>query len=476
MDDDAPGRKSKPNQHAVLSREALFRHHVMSEIRARVLAGHTLAAAIGKVLTLPHQDHHGPRKLSKRTLYRWLAAFSTEDYAGLEPKTRSTIADSEVLPRKFLDFLRLTKQDKNEQDTSIPELIRRARRRGVLDQDEAVDRTSVWRACRRMGLPVTRRQKLAQTDMRRFAYPHRMLMGLADGKQFRAGVHRRRRVGLFLLDDATRYGLDVVVGTTEDTKLFLEGLYAAISGYGLMSALFLDNGSGFISDDTETVAAHLRVLLIHGTSAYPEGHGKIERFNQTCLHQLLRGLDRSPEVDSDPTALRLRLRHYLHEIYNHTPHEGLAGQTPAQRFASDPRPLNFPADRAWLDACFVTTLERTVSKDNVISYQGQIYEVPRGHARQRLTIHRHLLQDDALFVFHEGREVRLHTVDLAANAHTRRARPHKTKAVPQDTPPSKTAATLAFEGAFSPLVGSDGGYPEGDDHDPNDDPDPDSHL
>ena len=91
--------------------------------------------------------------------------------------------------------------------------------------------------------------------------------------------------------------------------------------------------------------------------------------------------------------------------------------------------------------------------------------MPRGHAGERLTISRHLLEGDALFVRHEGREVRLHPVDLLANAHARRARPHRTEPTPQAAP-QKTAAALAFEAAFSPLVGPDGGYPEGeDDHD-----------
>jgi len=324
VDEGAPGGKAKAAAHVVLSEEGLFRHHVVSEIRTRVLGGKSPAAAIREVLALPHVQRAGrPRKLTERTLYRWLASFSAEGYLGLEPEKRPVIADSAVLPRKLLDFLRLTKQDENERDTSLPELIRRARLQGVVAEDEAIDRASVWRACRRLGLAVTRRRKLAQTDMRRFAYPHRMLMVLADGKHFRAGVRRLRRVALILLDDATRLGLEVVVGSREDTLLFLSGLHAAIARYGLMSALFLDNGGGFVSDDTEAAVARLRIHLIHGTAAYPEGHGKIERFNQTCLHQLLRGLDGRPEVNPDPGALRLRLQHYLHEVYNHTPHEGL---------------------------------------------------------------------------------------------------------------------------------------------------------
>jgi len=112
-------------------------------------------------------------------------------------------------------------------------------------------------------------------------------------------------------------------------RLFLRGLYETIRTCGLMSILYLDQGPGFIAESTVRVLANLGVLLIHGEAAYPEGHGKIERWNRTCLADLLRGLDRRPDVDPDCGALELRLRHYVREIYNQRPHESLAGDSPA---------------------------------------------------------------------------------------------------------------------------------------------------
>ena len=114
MDEGTPGGKARAAAHVVLSEEALFRHHVVSEIRTRVLGGKSPAAAIREVLTQPHVQRAGrPRELTERTLYRWLASFSAEGYPGLEPERRPVIADSAVLPRRLLDFLRLIKQDEN---------------------------------------------------------------------------------------------------------------------------------------------------------------------------------------------------------------------------------------------------------------------------------------------------------------------------------------------------------------------------
>ncbi|MCP5118291.1 MAG: transposase family protein [bacterium] len=80
-------------------------------------------------------------------------------------------------------------------------------------------------------------------------------------------------MALIFLDDATRYGLAVQVGTSEHTALFLHGLPPVVLRHGLMKAMFLDQGPGFISDDTVQVLAQLPCRLIHGTKAYPEGHG-----------------------------------------------------------------------------------------------------------------------------------------------------------------------------------------------------------
>jgi putative transposase len=442
------------------SPKALFRNHVVSEVRARVLAGRTQAQAIRAVMEQPHVDHLGrPRTLFARTVSRWLRDHAEGGYAALEDESRRQTADSTVLPAKFLDFL--CREKRSDVDASVPELIRRARAWGVIKPDDHVCRTSVWRASRRLGISLTRRRRLADTDMRRYAYPHRMLMVLADGKHFRAGTARLKRVALVFLDDATRYGLDVMVGTSENTSLFLGGLHEVIRRFGLMLALFLDRGAGFKSDDTHATCARLGIAFIHGTAAYPEGHGKIEKFNQTWGAQLLRSFDGNPAVDPDPQSLRLRLLHYLHSQYARTPHQSLDGQTPEQRWNSDPRSLSFPQDRAWLEERFVTTFERSVSKDNVIPYEGTDYEVPRGHAGTEICVYKNLLRD-TLAVHHEERLVAIHPVDLVANTYSRRARAAQS-AAPVEPPIVQTAAQLAFQAEFAPLVDNTGGYPKGDD-------------
>ena len=205
---------------------------------------------------------------------------------------------------------------------------------------------------------------------------HRMDMVLCDGKHFRAGSGRAKRVALFFIDDATRMMLGVVVGTAESAGLFLHGLHHAIKTYGLMASIFLDNGPGFIAHDAINVLKNLDILCIHGTRAYSEGHGKSERFNQSVKQQCLRHFDGNPEVDSACSALTLRMSHYITHQYNQMPHESLAKETPWSRFHNDCKKLRFVENEQSLDNSFVLHEKRHVAGDNIVSIDAIPYEMP----------------------------------------------------------------------------------------------------
>lgn len=445
-----------PRTPLVLTPEALFRYQIVSTVRARVLAGQGMEATVRAVAAQPHLTPAGElRTVSGRSIYRWLAAHDRDGAASAAPTSAAAPVISRALPTPLLDFLAAEKGE--DRYASVPELLRRARAHGVIGPHQRIDRTSVWRACGRLGLPLRRVPAKHEADQRRFAYPHRMMMVFADGKHFRAGARRAKRVALFFLDDATRFGLGVVVGTDETTALFLRGLHTVLRRFGVMDIVFLDRGPGFRSDDTAAACRRLGIHLVLGTAAYPEGHGKIERFNQTAQTQVLRGLPGAADVDADCGALELRLAHFLDHGYNRQPHESLDGATPLDRFEADTRALQFPASDAALAEQFVVTETRKVATDNVLSFAGTAYEVPRGHAGTEITVWRHLLSG-TLSVVHDDKLVALAPVDLAHNAVARRAVP-QAPAPDDDEGAPRTAAQLAFARDFAPVVGPDGGFP-----------------
>jgi transposase InsO family protein len=440
------------------SKQGLFRYSVVAQVIARVRGGEPCAQAVRAVAEQTHENLDGQAQaVSVRSLYRWLAAYHKQGYEGLLAKPRPTLAGSKVLDTQLVSFFAAQK----EQDpcVSLPELIRRAREEQLLAPKAVVDRSTVWRTLRRQGVATQHRHQPKAGDCRRFHYPHRLDMVLCDGKHFRVGAHGKRRVALIFLDDASRYGLTAVVGTAESTELFLRGLYRCVLAYGRMNLLYFDHGPGFIAEDSLEVLRKLLVTFIHGRVRYPQGHGKIERFNRTAWNQLLRMFVRD-EVDPDCAALTLRVEHFLAEQYNHQPHEGLDGETPHARFHRDAKPLAFFEHHEDLQQAFVLPVERKVSADHVISFEGAPYEAPLGSAGRKLLVYRNLL-DGTLQCLHQGRLVRLSPVDPVANARDRRAKAPDPPSVPV---PPKSSAERAFERDFGPVLDADGGFspPPGD--------------
>ncbi len=453
-----------------ISATALLRYLVIAEMEALVLRGWPAGAAVRKVARAPRIDLDGrPVRISVRTLQRWRAAWASGRLAALEPQPRTRTETSLALSPQLVTFLRTEKQ--RDVRASVPELVRRARERGIIPVDAKIDRTTVWRACRRMGLPTRQRPHKHEADTRRWRYAERMQCVLADGKHFRAGAARLRRVALFFLDDATRYGLEVVVGTAESSELFLRGLYEVVMHHGTADLYYLDKGPGFISKDTlAVVQGGLGTLLIHGATRYPEGHGAIERFHRTAYDQVLRSFDGAADVDPACQALTLRLRHFLNR-YNDTPHETLGKDTPRQRWEQG-RELRFPTDEADLYRRFVVRAMHKVSNDHVIKAAGRLWEAPRRSARCWVEVARHVL-DGRLWVQHQGRMIELAELDPHANATS----PRGSGSAPQPTADEDgeelpaTAAGIAYANDTRPLVDPDGGY-----RDPQDDQQDDQHV
>jgi putative transposase len=439
------------------SNEVLFRYLLLSKVLAREQQGETRSVATGVIAEKKQTDPAGSlRGVSQRTLYRWLNRFERDGFKGLSPKARKRSMNSLVISQELLDFFRQQKED--DPKTSIPELIRRAKQLDLITDIKEVDRSTLWRSLKRIGVDTTRKPAISSSaDKRRFAYPHRMDMALCDGKHFRAGASRVRRVALFFLDDATRLGLAVVVGTSENKELFLRGLYEATLRYGLTSALYVDHGSGFTAHDSITVCKQLGVLFIHGQVGYPQGRGKIERFNQTALAQCLRTLDGNPGVNPDCSALELRLRHFMFRQYNHCPHEGLHGQTPWERFNSDSRELRFFENSGDLKRAFVLHHKRRVSADNIVSLGGVKYEMPCGYEKSYVIL-RHLILEKKVCFIHEGKEIALSCPDIHANALYKRP---KTRISDKNRPGTilpDSGAQMAFYREYRPIVGEDLGF------------------
>jgi len=437
-----------PNE---IQTEAMFRYLIMSLVLTCEKQGKKRSEAVKTVAGKLHWSPTGMHQICKRTIYRYMQDYDANGLPDMQrqKKTRLCTAISDTL----LDFF--VQQKTDDMKTSIPEMIQRAAALGLIDSVGDIGRTTVWRALQRKCVPTHRSKTPKQDkDTRRFAFAHRMEMVICDGKQFRAGAKRLKRVVLFYLDDSSRMGLGLIVGTSETTELYLNGLYSVIQRYGLMDTNYLDNGSGFRSNDTIVVVRQLGSLLIHGTPNYPQGRGKIEKFNQTALNSVLRTLDGNPDIDPDCEALTLRLRHYMFEQYNHTLHESLQC-APYERFSQDSRALRFMESTEKLEQAFIIRFRRRVSKDHIVSLKSTQYEVPRGYAGAWIFLHWNIL-DKTLSIIHDNGMLQLEPVNLSGNAHDRRGLPLDESTTRPKLP--KSAAEIDYEREMRGMIGPDGGF------------------
>lgn len=438
-------------------RRAMARYRAVCVVLAHKTAGRSLAAAIHEVtkLTLPCIRPGQTFRPRRRSLYRWVAAFEAGGIEALADKHRpkkTTRALSE-------DFKKLLVSRKTQDpEASIPDIIRSAEQL-KLPGWEAISRTTAWRFACWQNLPLLRARGKDANVKRRFAFPHRMQMLLCDGKHFRAGAHRRKRLVFSFLDDSSRYVLLGVVDTSEKKLLFLRGVYLVLRRYGWFDAIFLDNGPGFIAGDVEIIMARLGIALIHGTEGYAEGHGKIEAFNKTLQNDLLRTFAGDPRVDPKLSSLEMRINHYMKNMYNKKPHEGIAMVTPEERWLGDSLPLRPIDDIKSLEQHFVITKRRKVAPDNVVMIERVPHDLPGGYAGRVVDVEHDLIGDSHWFL-HDGKRIRLHPTNLSDNARTKRSK--KACKALEETPltPVTTAARLAFEQDFAPIVNEYGDFPE----------------
>lgn len=439
----------------IMDDQTLFRFRIVSAVQLCESQGHGRTESVRLVAD---QNHDG-RTVSKRTIWRWLKAFDEGGITALKPGKRATIDGSLVLSDEFIDFL--VTERARDRDASIPELIRRARHQGHIHPDESVDRTTVWRTMKRLGIATRPRRTSKHADTRRFAYPERMQMVLLDFVHFRAGFEPAlRRCAIYVLDDATRKIIGCTVATSENADCVLHVVANVLRRFGKMDRVYCDKGPGFVAGDITEALAALNIPVIHGRTRYPEGHGKIERFNRSARSRCLRGL-RRPDVDPDIGALKLRITHDAFDVYNHLSHEGLDGDTPHERWSSSSRSLRAICDEQ-LNRAFTLVETRRVSKDHVIQFGGTNWEVPRGLDGEMIEVYRRLLEDDALYICHRGEMVRLFEPDLHRNAtgHRDRLAPPERPCDDSDTQPApKTSSSIAFESALAPMTDADGGYP-----------------
>jgi hypothetical protein len=259
-------------------------------------------------------------------------------------------------------------------------------------------------------------------DRRRFSFEKAGELWMSDvmhgPRVGTAGGRKRKAYFIALLDDATRVVPFAAFALSENTAAFLPVLEQAMRRRGLPKRLYVDNGSAFRSKHLALVCAKLGVTLIHARPYQPAGKGKIERFFRTVRMRFLPTLQ--AEDHRSLEALNRKVWGWVEGEYHHTPHRGLGGETPLDRWAGHSDDVQLAGDD--VGELFLFEQKRKVAKDRTVSLEGVLYEVDAILVGETVALrYDPARKDRSIQVWHEKQRVQIaKPVDSYANCFVKR--------------------------------------------------------
>ena len=385
-------------------------------------------------------------RVAAETLRDWLKRYRKGGFEALMPKVRADRGRARGLPPEVVDALLSIKEGNPK--LSVRLVIAQARASGEVPAELPLPPSTVHRLFVRHGLMHTPGETASERDRRRFAFQKAGELWMSDvmhGPKVLVGERTRRKTYLIaFLDDATRVIPHAAFALCENTQAFLPILKQAILRRGFSERLYVDNGAHYRSHHLALVCAKLGIALIHARPYRPQGKGKIERFFRSLRAQLLTRL--APEDTRSLEALNRRLWGWLQGEYHHTPHRGLDGHTPLERWAQTAQDVRFPEPQLDLDDLFLFEAARKVQKDRTVSLAGVVYEVDAALVGERVTLRYDpsAPAGRSVQVWHQNRQIQLaKPVDLYANCFVKRNPPSRTL-LADTTAPEPCASALAL--------------------------------
>jgi transposase InsO family protein len=316
--------------------------------------------------------------VSRSNGYKWLGRYEAEGPPGLAERSRrphsSPEQTSDVVERQVLAV-------RTEHPAWGGRKIRRVlENQGLADPPWASTITEILRRHDRLDGPRAGERR----DWVRFEHPEPNDLWQMDFKGHFA-LAQGRCHPLTVLDDHSRYALEIGACGNEQGETVRARLEAVFKRYGLPRRILADNGSPWGTSGSGQKHTPLTVWLLdleisvgHGRAYHPQTQGKDERFHRTLKAEVLDGrrLDTLSQAQQAFDQWR--------EIYNaKRPHEALRMATPSTRYRMSSR--GWPAVIE-PPAYEPQTIVRKVLQGGWISFKGREINCPKAFAGRRLAL------------------------------------------------------------------------------------------
>jgi len=350
---------------------ALFRYSLIREAADESL---TIRQRGQLVRELAGQDHAGPNdrriRVARGTIDRWIRAYRAGGFEALTPAART---GEPVTEQRLLDLAEALKREVPRRTAAqIAQIVRTAEGAGPSAR-------TVQRHFARLGLN-TRPDGSPPEAFGRFeaAAPGELWTGDALHGPTIAG----RKTYLFaFIDDHSRALVGYRWGLSEDTVRLEAAFRAALAARGVPRAVYVDNGSAYISKQLLRACASLGVRLVHSKPGRPQGRGKIERVFATVRIQFLVEVEARPPADL--ATLNRLFSAWVETVYHRRRHTE-TGEAPIDRLLAAGTPV-LPTPAA-LHEAFLWSEVRTVTKTATVSLHGNAFEVDAALVGSRVEI------------------------------------------------------------------------------------------
>ena len=374
------------------------------------------AAYYRRITERPIQRPDGEMvELSPNTLQKWVSEYRKGGFEALLPKARSDKGSTRVLPEEAKEEIRrLLEKFPRLKGQQICEHLKE---NGFVAM--TVSARSVQRYIRSNDL---RNPVLLQTKERKaFEAEEFGEIWQADTCYFpyiEENGKSRRAYCICILDDHSRLVVASEIFYEDTAANFQKVLKDAIATFGIPRKLLLDNGAPYSNEQLSLICGTLGIVIIHARPRDGAEKGKQERYWRRVKEQLLFGLDMS-----EITSLRQFndvYKEYVHK-YNHSPHTGINGKKPFDRYEDSNAHLRRPESEEWLSTCFMNRVERKVKGDATLTIAKVQYDVPQQFIRCKVEV-RYVPNDmSTACIYSNGKKYPIRKTNKVENAHTRRA-------------------------------------------------------
>ena len=348
----------------------LFRWRIVSEAADASLSPRERGLL---VRSLAAREHLGPDgrwvRVSRNTVDRWVRAYREGGFEALVPAPRRVASKT---PERLLELACALRRERPARTAAqIHRII--VETEGSSPSARTIQRHFVAAGLPWKGGQIGRALGRFEAEFRNELWTGDALHGpLIDG----------HRTYLFcFIDDHSRLLVGYRWAGREDVLGASRALRAGLAARGLPKAVYVDNGSPFVSGQLLRACAVLGIRLIHSRPGRPEGRGKIERVFRTIREQALVELEDRPPASLD--ELNRTFQAWVESVYHQREHSE-TGQMPLGRFLAAGAP-QLPSERSLREA-FRWSERRIVSRTGTVGMHGNTYEVDPGLAGQRVDL------------------------------------------------------------------------------------------